>query len=136
MEIREELIQKILSIFLKDLSESIEPIKSVNEGIDFIEALSDFASGIYNHEPAAPEFNYEGSPFDEDEFIEKRLLQKYRDKMIPFVKTSLRYYFAKDEFNQTQLFQKLQLKEVLFSHEEYEDYILRLFFILKKMKEN
>lgn len=135
MEKREELIKNLVNSFLSDLSASSKTLNH-EETINFIAVLIEYLKGVYNHETSAPEFNYEGSPFDEDEYIETNLLNPYRDKMIPFVKTNLRFYFAKDEFNKMQLFRKLQITDDLLSEEEYQEYILRLFMLLKKIKEN
>lgn len=135
MERREELLQELIKNFVNDLSTSVRPF-SQEESIKYIGILIDYLKGIFNHEPAAPEYDYEGNPFDEDEFIEKNLLEPYREKMIPFVKTSLRYYFSKDEFNQSLLFQKLRLGDETLNEEEYQQYILRLYVILRNIKQN
>lgn len=132
---REELTKKLIGNFLNDLSASSKTLNH-EETINFIGILIEYLKGVYNHEPAVPEFNYDGTPFDEDEFIETNLLKPYRDKMIPFVKTSLRYYFARDEFNQIQLFRKLQITDDRLEEEEYQEYILRVFLLLRKIKEN
>lgn len=135
MEQREELLQTLIKNFISDLGTSAKPFGQ-EEAIQFIGILIEYLKGVFNHEPAAPEYNYDGNPFDEDEFIEINLLEPYREKMIPFVKTSLRYYFAKDEFNQSVLFKKLHLSEELLTEEEYQQYILRLYVILRNIKQN
>jgi len=135
MEKRAELIKSLVDSFLSDLSASAKPL-SQEEVINFIGVLTEYLKGVYNHEDAALEYNYEGNPFDEDEFIETYLLKPYRDKMVPFVKTPLRYYFAKDEFKKAQLFQKLQINEAPLNEEEYQEYIIRIFSVLNKIKEN
>lgn len=135
MEKREELLQALTKNFINDLSLSAKPF-SQEESIKFIGILIDYLKGVFNHEPAMPEYDYDGNPFDEDEFIETNLLEPYREKMIPFVKTSLRYYFAKDEFNQSLLFQKLHTTETPLNEEEYQQYILRVYVILRNIKQN
>ena len=132
---REELIQTILKNFINDVRETVSPFE-LEEGIDVLGAFIEYLQGIYNHEESMPEYNYEGSPFYGDEFIETRLLVKYRDKMLPFIKTRLQLYFAKDEYSKTLLFQKLRLSEALLTEEEYTEYIVRLYNILSKMKLN
>ncbi|HXB41688.1 MAG TPA: hypothetical protein VNZ49_14200 [Bacteroidia bacterium] len=135
MENREELVRTILNNFLSDLSASAKPLNR-EETINFIGVLAEYLKGVYNHEPSVPEYNYEGSPFDEEEFIETHLLKPYRQKMVPFVKTSLKYYFSKDEYGKTQLFNKLKIDEPLLNNEEYQEYILRVYTLLQKIKEN
>ena len=135
MEKREDLIKTLVKRFISDLSESAKPFPQ-QEAIKFISVLMEYLKGIYNYEPGIPEYNYDGSPFDEDEFIEINLLEPYRDKMIPFVKTRLRYYFSKDEFNQTLLFQKLQINEALLNEDEYMHYIMQVHLILRNIKQN
>jgi hypothetical protein len=95
MEQIEELLQALTKNFINDLSVSVKPF-SQEESITYIGILIDYLKGVFNHEPAMPEYDYDGNPFDEDEFIEKNLLEPFREKMIPFVKTSLKYYFATD----------------------------------------
>jgi len=135
MEIRKELIQSLLKSFLNDLGESAKPL-TVEETINFIGVLMEYLKGVYNDEPSIPEYDYEGNPFDEDEFIETHLLKPYRNKMVGFIKTRLTYYFAKDEFKKTQLFQKLKINEAVLNGEEYQEYILRIYVILRNIKTN
>ncbi len=135
MEQREELLQTLTKNFISDLSTSAKPLAQ-EEAIKFMGILIEYLKGVFNHEPAAPEYNYDGNPFDEEEFIETHLLEPYREKMVPFVKTSLRYYFAKDEFTQSRLFQKLHLNEAPLNEEEYTQYILRVYVILRNIKQN
>jgi hypothetical protein len=135
MEKREKLITALLKSFLNDLSASSKPLTQ-EETLAFIGILVEYLKGVYNHEPSMPEYNYDGSPFDEEEFIENNLLKPYRDKMVPFIKTRLSYYFAKDEYKKTQLFQKLNIEEPLLNKEEYEEYILRIYSVLANIKTN
>jgi hypothetical protein len=135
MEKRESILQILHKSFIADLSESAKPLTQ-EETINFIGILIEYLKGVYNYEEAMPEYNYDGSPFDEDEFIETHLLKPYREKMVPFIKTSLRYYFAKDEIHQALLFQKLHISDSLVNEEEYQEYILRIYLSLRKIKEN
>jgi len=135
MKEREDLIKTILNGFLSDLSLSAKPLDR-EETITFIGVLIEYLKGVYNHEPSVPDFNYSGSPFDEDEFMETHLLKPYRQKMVPFVKTSLKYYFSKDEYGKAQLFNKLKITEPILNSEEYQEYILRMYVLLQKIKEN
>ena len=121
MENREPLINTLLKNFLIDLKESIQPFTEVNDLTYFAETLKEYNTSIYN---TIPENDYfEAVYFDEEEFIRIKLLSKYRDKMIPFIKTSLKHYFAKDEFNQIQLFQKLKITEPILNDSEFDIYI-------------
>lgn len=133
---RQELMQTVLKHFLKDLSESAKPFTVVNEKIEYMGTLNELLWGNYDYEAPIPEYYYEGNPFDSDEFIETRLLAKYRDKMLPFVKLSLKNYFSNDEFSQYQLFKKLQITDEPFNEEEYREFVIRVHFILKSIKEN
>jgi hypothetical protein len=135
MEKRTQLIQDLIKKFLVDLNECAKPLTH-EETITFMGILIEYLKGVYNFEPSSTEYNYEGNPFDEDEFIEIHLLKPYRHKMVPFIKTSLRYYFAKDEHYKIMLFQKLGLNETTLNDDEYQMYILRIYLILRKIKEN
>lgn len=130
MEHRAPLIKFILKSFLIDLEESIKPLIDINDRIYFAETIKAYLEGIYR---SVPENEYfEAVYFDEEEFIRTKLLSKFRDKMVPFVKSSLKHYFAKDEFNKTQLFQKLKITEPILDYEEYETYINYLHHYLGK----
>lgn len=135
MENREELIRALIKHFLIDFRESIKPL-SLDETIDFSGILVEYLKGVYNHEPTMLDYNYEGSPFDEDDFIEAHLLKPYRHKMVPFIKSNLKLYFAKDEFSKTQLLQKLKISVPILNDEEYQDYIIRLFSLLENIKKH
>lgn len=135
MEDREKLISTVLGNFLNDLSASAKLLNH-EETIIFIGVLLEYLKGVYNHAAAAPEFNYEGNPFDEEEFIETNLLKPYRQKMNPFVKSGLKFYFAKDEYGKMVLFNKLKIAEPVFNNEEYQEYILRIYVLMQKIKEN
>jgi hypothetical protein len=135
MEKRTQLIQDLIKKFLIDLNECAKPLTQ-EENINFMGILIEYLKGVYNFEPSSAEYNYEGYPFDEDEFIEIHLLKPYRHKMVPFIKTRLRYYFAKDEHIKTMLFQKLNLNETTLNDDEYQMYIMRIYLILRKIKEN
>lgn len=135
MEEREKLIGILLKHFLNDLNLSAKPFTQ-EEIINVIQVLTEYLKGVYNDEPSAPEYNYEGNPFDSEAFIEQNLLQLYREKMIPFVKTSLKYYFAKDDYTKTLLFQKLKIDEPVLNDEEYQSYIINIYSLLQKIKQN
>ncbi len=135
MKDREKLIKTVLGNFLHDLSMSAKSLDH-EETINFINLLMEYLKGVYNHETAAPEFNYEGNPFDEETFIETHFLKPYRQKMASFVKIGLKFYFAKDEYGKTVLFNKLKITEPIFNSDEYQEYILRVYVFLQKIKEN
>lgn len=135
MEERDVLIQTLLKHFIYDLSMSAKPLTQ-EETIDFVCVLKDYLKGIYNEEPPIDEFNYEGSPFDGDEFIELNLLKPYREKMVPFSKTQLKYYFAKDDYTKGLLFSKLGINEPIFNEDEYQTYIFSIYSLLQNIKEN
>lgn len=134
MEIRENLIQTVLKNFLHDLSESSKLLSGSNETIYFIDTLTEYLRGIYNRIP--PNEYFDTVDFDEEDFLHEKLYLKFREKMVPFVKCSLQHYFAKDEFNQAQLFKKLKLESEIFTYVEYEDYIVRLFSVLRIIRRN
>jgi len=121
MENRSDLISKLLKHFLTDLKESIQPFKETDDLIYFAENLKEYLLGIYNTMPANDIFD--AVYFDEDEFLRTKLLSRFRDKMVPFVRTSLKYYFAKDDFDKYQLFQKLKIDEPALNNDEYDIYI-------------
>ncbi len=121
MENRNPLINSLLKNFLKDLTESAKPLTANNDLVYLAETLIEYLKGIYNAMPSND--IYEEVYFDEEDFIRKRLLTKYREKMVPFIKVSLKHYFAKDDFNKTQLFEKLKIGEPILNYEEYELYI-------------
>ena len=121
MENRLALINSVLKHFLNDLKLSIQPFTEVNDLIYFAETLLGYLDGIYNTVPVNEYF--ETVDFDEAEYIRVKLLSRFRDKMVPFVRTSLKHYFAKDEFNKLQLFRKLKITEPVLNDEEYEVYI-------------
>lgn len=135
MEEREQLIQTLLKHFYADLKESILPFAH-EETINVIQVLTQYLKGVYQDEPAIPEYYYEGNPFDGETFIEEQLLKPYRQKMAPFVKTQLKYYFGKDDYTKSLLFQKLSIQNTVLSDEEYQDYIFRIYTILQKVKES
>lgn len=124
MEVREELIRKILKGFLKDLSESAKPFNKEEELLYFIQALREYLEGMASIIP--PNDVFEEVYFDGDEFLRKTLLSKFRNKMVPFVKTSLKYYFAKDDYTQGLLFKKLNIQQPPLNYTEYEDYVNRI----------
>ncbi len=132
-ELRENLIKALIVSFYKDLSLSLEPFGN-DDKIKIIGLLTEYLKGIFNSYPGNDYF--EAEEFDEDEFVEKNLLGPYRDKMVPFVKTQLTFYFSKDEFNKTRLFDKLKIKEEILNDEEYTDYIVRIFGLLSHIKKN
>ncbi len=121
MEPRGKLIDTLLKHFLTDLKESIQPFKKTDDLIYLAENLKEYLLGIYNAMPANDLFD--AVYFDDEEFLRTKLLSKFRDKMIPFVSTSLKHYFAKDEFNKLQLLQKLKIDEPVLNSEEYDIYI-------------
>lgn len=135
MEDREELIQTLLKHFYVDFKESIKPFAQ-EETLNVVQVLTEYLKGVYNDEPACPEYNYEGSPFDGETYIEEQLLKPYREKMIPFVKSRLKYYFGKDDYTKGLLFQKLSIQNPVLTDEEYQDYVFRLYTILQKIKES
>jgi hypothetical protein len=114
------------------MNESVKPLTS-EEVIDFSDKLIKLLTGIYNSAPYDSEF---GEPFYEDDFIEQNLLKPYRSKMVPFIKTRLKLYFAKEEHDQKLLFQKLKITEPVLTYEEYQDYITRMYSLLKWVKEH
>jgi hypothetical protein len=124
MEIRKELINSLLRRFLADLQETTKPFSQVNDFIYLIENLKEYLVGIYSVSPANDLFN--AVEFDEDEFLRTKLLSKFRDKMLPFVKLSMKHYFAKDEFNKGQLFKKLNISEPTLNDEEFDNYIISI----------
>lgn len=132
---REELVETILNKFSNDLTVSLAPFDA-EETLEVLETLIDFLKGVYDKREVIPAYNFEGGFFNEIEFIEKHLMERYPGKMIPFIKSSLHLYFARDEFKQTLLFNKLQISGPLFNEEEYSDYILKLYVSLQKMKSN
>lgn len=133
MEKRKDLIATLLDHFLADLDRSAKPLTTNDDKIYFLETLSEYLSGVYN---SVPENEYfETIPFNEDQFIRENLLSRFRDKMSGFISTNLRYYFSKEDPEKTFLFNKLQIKEPVLTSEEYEDYILRINFLLSKLAE-
>lgn len=135
MENREELIRTLLKHFLNDLSASAKPLTQ-EENIEFMGILADYLKGVYNDELSIAEYNYEGNPFDSEEYLETHLLKPYREKMVPFVKSGLKHYFSKDEYGKTLLFQKLKVQEPILNEEEYDAYISRIYTLLQQIKEN
>lgn len=135
MEERKELIKILLKRFLDDLNLSAKPFTQ-EETIKLMQVLMEYLKGIYNDEPSMPEYNYDGNPFDSETFIEQQLLQPYREKMIPFVKTSLKYYFAKDDHTKMLLFKKLKIAEPVLNEEEYQSYSINLYSVLQHIKQN
>jgi hypothetical protein len=132
---REKLIEALLQNFIKTLFETLKPFQTIEENVDYLETLIEYLTGVYSHEPAAPEFNYEGNPFDALTFIRKNILLKYKNKAKPFVDTKLRYYFEKDEGKKADLFAQLNLTEPILTEQEYEDYINRIHHILNRLIE-
>jgi hypothetical protein len=132
---REQLIGVVIKRFVHALLESLKPFKTSQNRVEFLETLIAYLNGVYNHEEPILAFNFEGNPFDAELFIRKNILLKYREKAKPFVDTGLRYYFEKDIHLQTYLFERLELKDPIFSGLEYEQYINYIHTILHNLIE-
>ncbi|HWY11698.1 MAG TPA: hypothetical protein VN026_10255 [Bacteroidia bacterium] len=128
MEKRTDLIEEILKHFFADVKECARPLSNTDDRIYFIKTLMEYIQRLYGNDTNSEYVHRE--PFDERSFIDERLMARFRDKMIPFVKTSLKRYFQRDEFYQIQLFQKLKINEPILSEDEFEELSLRMFLVL------
>ena len=120
---REKLKRFLWQNFLKALFESLKPFQTIEDKVNYLETLIEYLKGVYAHEDAAPEFNYEGNPFDSETFIRKNILIKYKEKAKPFVDHKLRYYFEKEDFLKAHLFEVLKINEPVLTEEEFDHYI-------------
>lgn len=134
MEERDGLVQTLLKHFLDDLSQSAKPLTQ-EQTINFVTVLISYLKESVNDENSGQDYD-EAIPFDSDTFIELNLLKPYREKMIPFVKTGLKYYFARDEYNQSILFKKLAINEPLLNEDEYQTFVIRLYQLMQTIKQN
>lgn len=128
MESRDTLISELLKHFLSDLEKSLIPFQNSDELIYLAESLKEYLLGIYNTRPASDLFDEIN--FDEDEFLRTKLLSKFRDKMRPFVALSVRDYFAKDEYGQKRLLQKLNIEQPVLTYWEYDSYINSIYHFI------
>lgn len=107
MELRTKLIGEILKHFLEDLSRSINPLSTTEDKAYFCENFKELAIALYNDQQ-----------FDNEEFLLNRIYSKFKTKSVPFTKSNLMIYIQTDEYHQTLLFQKLNLKDSEFLNQE------------------
>lgn len=111
MELRTKLIGEILKRFLEDLARSINPLDNTEDKAHFCENFKELAIELYNDQQ-----------FDDEEFLLKRIYSKFKSKLVPFTKSNLLLYIRTDEYHQTLLFQKLNLKgSGLLNQEELQE---------------
>lgn len=118
---RKEVAQIVLDAFMKDINESIKPLDNVNDQIYFIETIREYIAKIFSYDENLE--LWQEIKFDRDEFIRSKLLTKYRDKMVPFVRTNLINYFNDDEYSKTLLFQKLKINEPVFDDMDFDHFV-------------
>ena len=130
---RELEIQERLKLFLRDLALCIKPFDSTEDRIYFAKTLSDLQLKMYRN--AHLWFGYNDENFNEDDFIDKNLLAKFRHKMKPFIETQLHFYFAPDESSQESICDRLQMANpVILDEEEFYEFTVRLNHILDRYK--
>ncbi|MBA2611911.1 MAG: hypothetical protein H0U95_08075 [Bacteroidetes bacterium] len=125
---RKQVAAIVYSAFVKDFNESIKPLSDINDQIYFVETLREYITGIFS--VVAPNEYFETVDFDREEFIRKKLLAKFRDKMVSFVRTNLINYFNDDEYSKTLLFQKLKISEPIFDELDFEHYTNGVYKVL------
>lgn len=118
---RKEVVEIVYIAFVKDFNESIKPLDHVNDQIYFIETIREYIAGIFSYDENL-EF-WEEVKFDRGEFIRTKLLTKFRDKMVPFIRTNLINYFNDDEYSKTLLFQKLKINEPVFDDMDFDHFV-------------
>jgi hypothetical protein len=132
---RETEIQTRLKLFLRDLALCIKSLESTEDKIHFAKTLSELQLKMYRN--AHAEFGYNDENFNEDDFIDKNLLAKFRHKMKPFVETQLHFYFSPDESSQECIYQRLQINNVIIlDWGEFYEFTIRLNNILDSYKIN
>lgn len=125
---REEQITNRIKFFLKDLSESIKPLESLDDKIHFVKSLKNLLIGV---------FKSDDEYFDEDAFIDEHFLSRFRSRMKPFVAIKLHYYFSSDPSMQEIISNKMKLNpQVIFDREEMVEYTLRMYNLLDLIKTN
>jgi hypothetical protein len=127
---RNKLGSYVLQSFTKDFIASAENL-TVDEQIYFVETLIEMWRTVQNAD-------YEGQPeniFYDLEFIQEKLLSRFRSRMSVFMKLHLQDYFFKDGFNRERLWKRLDLQqEEPFTEEEYPDYQLKIVGLLMEFK--
>jgi hypothetical protein len=132
---REAEIQTRLKLFLRDLALCIKPLDSTEDKIHFAKTLSELQLKMYRN--AHAEFGNNDDNFNEDDFIDKNLLAKFRHKMKPFVETQLHFYFSPDESSQECIYHRMQINPVvILDGEEFYEFTIRLNNILDSYKIN
>ncbi|MBA2611194.1 MAG: hypothetical protein H0U95_04430 [Bacteroidetes bacterium] len=124
---RKEVVEIVYHAFVKDINESLKPLDHVEDQIYFIETLRGYIAGIFSYDENLE--LWEEVKFDRGEFIRSKLLTKYRDKMVPFIRTNLINYFNDDEYSKTLLFQKLKINEPFFDLMDFDHFVT---FVLEK----
>lgn len=132
---RNKLIGQLLQLFSIKLNETLKPFQKVSEKVDYLEALVDYLTGVYNHVDAIPREGLEGNPFDSKGFIRKNILAKHKDKAKPFTETRLHLFLEKEPEYRTQLFQLLKTKEPILNEQEFESYIQAVNILIQKLIE-
>jgi hypothetical protein len=110
MENRKELIQKIFNGFLKDLRDSYFPLTELEEKIYFLDTIYELIREVRT------DYNFE---FDIPNFVNQKLLSKFRSKMKPFTASFMEVYFCQAEDCQKLVFRKLKIpNEIPFLNDE------------------
>ncbi len=118
---RKEVVEIVYKAFVKDFNESIKPLDHVNDQIYFIETIREYIAGIFAYDENLE--LWQEVKFDRGEFIRTKLLTKYRDRMVPFIRTDLINYFNDDEYSKTLLFQKLKINEPVFDDADFDHFV-------------
>lgn len=119
MENREELYTKIFNGFLKDLTDSYFPLTELDEKIYFLDTIFELIKEVRT------DYNFE---FDIPNFVNQKLLSKFRSKMKPFTTCFMEVYFCQAEGCQKLVFRKLKIpKETSFLNEEEFEKMLENF---------
>lgn len=124
---RIQVVEIVYTAFVKDFNESIKPLDHVNDQIYFIETIREYIGRIFSVDENLE--LWEDVKFDRGDFIRSKLLNKYRDKMIPFIRTDLINYFNDDEKSKKLLFQKLKINEPVFDDMDFDQFVT---FVLEK----
>ena len=100
MENREELFTKLLNGFLKDLTEGHSLLTELDDKIYFLDTIFELIREVRT--------DYEFQ-FDIPNFVNQKLLSKFRSKMKPFTASFMEVYFCQAEDCQKIIFRKLDI---------------------------
>lgn len=120
---RDNLLEKLLNQFVKDLTLSLKPFTH-EEQITFLELILDLLKNLYDKDK-------EGSSFDADRFLGDKMFRVFREKMTAFVNQGLQYYFMPDDFSKTLLFAKLEIKDSILNEQEQFYFAQRIYLVAK-----